>query len=106
MAAEEQFKNVWGSSEDALILTLDAEEIVTLNPAFAKLIGETPDLLSERNINELFNRADFCEKDLGMRDPEKLKSYRKAFLWKLFSMEKRNTRNVTFREIGTKRLPW
>jgi PAS domain S-box-containing protein len=73
MAAEEQFKNVWDSSKDALILTLDAEEIVTVNPAFAKLTRENPHLLSGRNINELFTKADFCEKDLGMKDPEKLK---------------------------------
>lgn len=73
MATEEQFKNVWDSSKDALILTLDAEKIVTVNPALAKLTGENPDSLSGRDINELFTRADFCEKDLGMKDPEKLK---------------------------------
>ena len=88
MAAEEQFKNVWDSSKDALILTFDAEEIVTVNPAFAKLTGENPDLLPGRNINELFTRADFCEKDLGMKDPEILKklpqgiSLEASFPWK------------------------
>jgi PAS domain S-box-containing protein len=74
MAAEEQFKNVWDSSKDALILTLNAGEIVTVNPAFAKLTGENPLLLQGRNMRELFTRPDFCEKELRMNDPETMKN--------------------------------
>jgi PAS domain-containing protein len=45
IASEQQFKNVWDSSKDSLILTLDSEEIVAVNPSFARLMGEKANAL-------------------------------------------------------------
>lgn len=36
--AERQFKNVWASSQDGMLLTLEGEKILTVNPAFAKMM--------------------------------------------------------------------
>ncbi len=93
MAAEEQFKNVWDSSKDAMILTLDGEEIITVNPAFAKLTRENPHLLPGKNMCELFTIPDFCEKELKMYDPETMRnlpqgiSLEAFFPWKIGILE-------------------
>jgi len=72
IASEEQFKNVWDSSKDGLVLTLDSEEIVAVNPSFANLIGVKPALLHGKFMHELFSVADFCQKEMQMFEPENI----------------------------------
>ena len=67
---------------------------------------KTPIYYQEGILNELFTRADFCEKDLGMKDPEKLKKLPQGIsLEASFPVEKWNTRDAAFCEIDTRRLP-
>lgn len=53
--AERQFKNVWNSSQDGMILTLEDERILTVNPAFAKMMGSEIKKLESQPLAVLFN---------------------------------------------------
>lgn len=93
IAAEEQFKNVWDSSKDALVLTLDTEEIVTANPAFSKLTHAKATELPGKKLSELFTSSVFWDKDMRLHDPEtkeKLRqgvSFETFFPWKKAPLE-------------------
>jgi PAS domain S-box-containing protein len=52
--AEKQFKNVWSSSQDGMILSLGGKVILTVNPAFAKVIGESVLELENKPVASLF----------------------------------------------------
>jgi PAS domain S-box-containing protein len=53
--AEQQFKNVWNSSQDGMILTLEDERILTVNPAFARMMGSEINKLESQPLAVLFN---------------------------------------------------
>ena len=79
IAAENQFKDVWNSSKDALILTLDMEEIVTVNPAFARLTGLREEAHTGKKIRDFFSNPDFKETDLVMSNPKIIQQLIKGF---------------------------
>lgn len=93
IASEQQFKNVWDSSKDCLILTLDSEEIVAVNPSFAKLIGEKATALPGKFLHELFSEPSFCQNKMQMFEPENISkleqgiSLEAVFPWKSNSVE-------------------
>lgn len=58
---EQQFKSVWTSSQDSMLLTLEDEEILTVNPAFAKMIDSTVNELEGKSISVLFNNDSLQE---------------------------------------------
>ncbi|MDO8968302.1 ATP-binding protein [Algoriphagus sp.] len=53
--AEQQFKNVWNSSQDGMILTLENERILTVNPAFARMMRSDIKKLENQPLAVLFN---------------------------------------------------
>ncbi|WP_168171910.1 ATP-binding protein [Algoriphagus sp. A40] len=52
--AEQQFKNVWESSQDGMLLTLKGQKILTANPAFAAMMKSTVTELEGQPISFLF----------------------------------------------------
>ncbi|MBN3582717.1 PAS domain S-box protein [Algoriphagus aestuarii] len=60
--AEVQFKNVWSSSKDGLILTLDGEKIVTANPSFAQMVNSDVTSLQNSNVVDLFSYEEYFTK--------------------------------------------
>ena len=60
LLAEQQFKNVWAGSQDGMILLLDREIILTVNPAFAHLMRKDVASLENRAIWDLF-KSEFSE---------------------------------------------
>ncbi|WP_111671985.1 sensor histidine kinase [Algoriphagus litoralis] len=53
--AEQQFKNVWKSSQDGMLLTLEGEKILTVNPAFAQMMQCPISKLENQPLSVLFN---------------------------------------------------
>lgn len=53
--AEQQFKNVWNSSQDGMLLTLEDEKILTVNPAFAAMMNSEISELENQPLSILFN---------------------------------------------------
>ncbi|GMQ29202.1 sensor histidine kinase [Algoriphagus confluentis] len=51
--AEQQFKNVWNSSQDGMVLFLGVDHILTTNPAFARLMKKQVPLLENTSFSEL-----------------------------------------------------
>ncbi|MBT0811888.1 PAS domain S-box protein [Litoribacter ruber] len=60
--AEEQFRNVWTSSRDGLCLTLAGGQIVTVNPAMAKLCGVREKDLKSKNMSVMFTDLNYFDK--------------------------------------------
>ncbi|WP_332913456.1 PAS domain S-box protein [Algoriphagus boritolerans] len=56
--AEQQFKNVWNSSQDGMLLTLEDEKILTVNPAFAKMMKTEILELEDQSLSVLFDSED------------------------------------------------
>ncbi len=90
---ELQFKNVWDSSKDGLLLTLDGKEIIAANPAFAKMSGLSTselkgkkllDLLQDDQITE--NHVDFFRKRVYL-NPKKGFTFEGTFSWVTGSLE-------------------
>lgn len=52
--AEKQFKNVWRASQDGMIMSLGGKVILTVNPAFARLIGSSVLELENQPVASLF----------------------------------------------------
>lgn len=52
--AELQFKNVWASTQDGMILTLEGEKILTVNPAFANMMKSPVADLENKPLSVLF----------------------------------------------------
>ncbi|MCS5491869.1 sensor histidine kinase [Algoriphagus limi] len=96
--AEEQFKNVWDSSKDALLLTIDGEKIIAANPVFTNWVLRKGESLEGENLSELLNDSLFFEsyhsiiKDL----PESGLTFEKEVFWPLGKMEM---------EVYTKKIP-
>ncbi|MFD2037220.1 ATP-binding protein [Belliella marina] len=57
--SENQFRNVWNSSADGLMLSIEGGEILTVNPSFSKMVGFTIEALSEMYIKDLFSDPDY-----------------------------------------------
>ncbi|MDX5338783.1 MAG: PAS domain-containing protein [Cyclobacteriaceae bacterium] len=66
LLAEQQFKNVWAGSQDGMMLLLDREVILTVNPAFADLMGKEVATLENRAIWDLFESGFSEEKFLKL----------------------------------------
>jgi PAS domain S-box-containing protein len=62
--AEQEFRNVWDSSKEGLILSLDGEEIITANPAFCLIAGVDCSGLERKPIGVLFSDPDFYNRYL------------------------------------------
>lgn len=61
VVAEQQFKNVWKSSQDGMILTLEGEKILTVNPAFASMMDTAVESLENKPLSVLFKKENFQE---------------------------------------------
>ena len=61
VVAEQQFKNVWKSSQDGMMLTLEGEKILTVNPAFASMMGTTVNSLENQSLSVLFKEENHQE---------------------------------------------
>lgn len=59
--AEQQFKNVWASSQDGMLLTLEGEKILTVNPAFAKMMKCSVADLEGKSLSVLFKDENMQE---------------------------------------------
>lgn len=53
--AEQQFRNVWNSSQDGMLLTLEDEKILTANPAFAAMMNSEIAELENQPLSILFH---------------------------------------------------
>ncbi|MBC6366973.1 ATP-binding protein [Algoriphagus sp. AK58] len=62
--AEKQFKNVWNSSQDSMILSLNGEVILTVNPAFARLMKREISELENQPVSTLFSNYVSNEKGI------------------------------------------
>ena len=62
--AEQEFRNVWDSSKEGLILSLDGEIIITANPAFCLMAGVDCSILERKPIGVLFSDPDFYNRYL------------------------------------------
>ncbi len=85
--AEVQFKNVWSSSKDGLMLTLDGEKIVTVNPSFAQLVNKEISELENTMVVDLFSYSEYYTK------------YLKSFMKRVL---KRKTTGFTYESV----VPW
>lgn len=57
--SENQFRNVWNSSADGLMLSVEGGMILTVNPSFAKLVGVSEERLKTLNIKDLYSDPNF-----------------------------------------------
>ncbi len=91
--AEQQFKNVWTSTQDGMLLTLEGEEILTANPAFAKMMQCAVKDLEGRPISVLFDEEDQQDFYLEVllkhvrRSPGKGMSIETPIHWKTGTLE-------------------
>lgn len=53
--SENQFRNVWNSSADGLMLSAEGGKILTVNPSLAKLVGISEEKLTSLNIKDLYS---------------------------------------------------
>nr|WP_246611676.1 ATP-binding protein [Arthrospiribacter ruber] len=56
---EDQFRNVWNSSQDGLVISVEGGKILFANPAMARLAGIDVNRISEPNITDLFSDPDY-----------------------------------------------
>jgi PAS domain S-box-containing protein len=56
---EDQFRNVWNSSNDGLLLSIQGGKIITANHSLAKLVGVEEESLECMNISDLFSDPNF-----------------------------------------------
>ncbi|MCL6259500.1 ATP-binding protein [Aquiflexum sp. TKW24L] len=56
---EDQFRNVWISSKDGLMLSTDQGKIIVANPSLAKLVSIPVKELEKRYISDLFSDPEF-----------------------------------------------
>jgi len=85
--AEVQFKNVWTSSKDGLMLTIDGEKIVTVNPSFAQIVTKEIAELENTMVVDLFSYSEYYTK------------YLTSFLKRVL---KRKTTGFTYESV----VPW
>ncbi|MFD2202187.1 ATP-binding protein [Shivajiella indica] len=60
-SSEDQFRNVWESSSEGLMLATDEGKIITVNEAFSKLVGIPVQELESNNVTYLFSDPDFFQ---------------------------------------------
>lgn len=65
LLAEKQFKNVWTNSQDGMIMTLNGKQILTVNPAFAKLMNKEISELENSSVSSLFTNPQRDESYIG-----------------------------------------
>jgi PAS domain S-box-containing protein len=58
-STEEQFRNVWDSSQDGLLLSTEGGDIIAINPFFSKMAGVSPNLLHGENLGKVFSCPKF-----------------------------------------------
>ncbi len=56
---EDQFRNVWKSSQDGLMLSLLEGKILTVNPSFSRLVDIPIQELETSNIEEIYSDPDY-----------------------------------------------
>jgi len=61
--SEDQFRNVWESSKDGLMLSTDDGKIIAANEALAKLAGRSLDQLNAGYVWDLFGNEEFYKKE-------------------------------------------
>ncbi|MCH7399848.1 ATP-binding protein [Belliella sp. DSM 107340] len=59
VVSENQFRNVWNSSADGLLLSVEGGKIITVNPSFAKLVGFSMEELSEMYVKDIYTDPDY-----------------------------------------------
>ncbi|MDE0559087.1 ATP-binding protein [Algoriphagus sp. NF] len=96
--AEEQFKNVWDSSKDALVLTLDGQEIVAVNPVFEKWSLQKEGNLLGQVLHDAINDSVFFKSYMQELEANNLPgfSFSCQVFWPLGKMEN---------EVYTKEIP-
>lgn len=89
LTAEMQFKNVWDSSKDPMLLTINGETILAANPTFAKFVGKEPTSLEGEKLIEIFGDCDFLRKyQKEMQNlPEEGKTLKLEFKWNDLDVE-------------------
>lgn len=77
MQTEDQFKNVWESSMDGLMLSIDSGKIIAVNPSLARMVQSTVAELEKGSIKDLFYKPEYYQQSrpiilAAINDPEKL----------------------------------
>ncbi|NVJ85905.1 MAG: PAS domain S-box protein [Algoriphagus sp.] len=87
--AEEQFKNVWDSSKDALLLTIDGEKIIAVNPVFTHWLLREEEQLKGSNLSEVLSDNSFCEVYAAKLKalPQEGETFEKEVFWPIGKME-------------------
>lgn len=67
-STEDQFRNVWESSNDGLMLSTEEGKIISVNEALCKLVGIPANELESNHVAYLFNDPDFFKN--GKLNPE------------------------------------
>jgi PAS domain S-box-containing protein len=58
---EDQFRNVWNSSRDGLLLSLPDGKIIAVNPGFTHLVGISETELVNQHINVIFSDPEYFD---------------------------------------------
>lgn len=88
-AAEKQFKNVWDSSKDPMLLTVNGQKIIAANPTFARYVQTEATLLEGKELIEVFGDSDFLRKyqQEMLTLPEEGKTLKLDFSWNGVNVE-------------------
>jgi PAS domain S-box-containing protein len=63
---EDQFKNVWNSSRDGLVLALSDGKIIAVNPSFSKLVGVSEENLIHSHIKAIFTDPEYYDSQVDL----------------------------------------
>ncbi|RPA70208.1 PAS domain S-box protein [Cyclobacteriaceae bacterium YHN15] len=63
LSTEDQFRNVWESSSDGLMLATDEGKIIAVNEALSKLVGVPVKEIESNNVSCLFSDPDFFQNE-------------------------------------------
>jgi PAS domain S-box-containing protein len=63
---EDQFKNVWNSSRDGLVLALSDGRIIAVNPSFSKLVGVAESSLIHNHIKTIFTDPSYFDSQVEL----------------------------------------
>ncbi len=67
---EDQFKNVWKSSEDGLIISVTGGKVLAANPAICRLTGLSEQEILEGGLPVLFSDPDYYDRSSKLIRPE------------------------------------
>ncbi|MCS4435997.1 sensor histidine kinase [Aquiflexum gelatinilyticum] len=56
---EDQFRNVWNSSKDGLLLSTDEGKIIAVNPSLSKLVSLPEEVLEEGYLSDIFSDPEY-----------------------------------------------